>query len=325
MKTSPSASAARGKLLPWIILMIAGVPWGYTFILTITALTNGDHPFAIAYWQTITGVVLLIGLNLIRRKPLLPFDRFHIVFYLVCGLLGTSLPGVLYLYAAEHLQAGVLAIALATVPMMTFGLACALKLEAYATLRMIGLGLGCGAILMLTVPETGLPDPEAWPWVIVAIGAACCYALENVFLGKYLPEHDDPFLILTGMMLAGVILLTPIVFVSGTFFLPNWPLDTVGWSVFGMAAINVMSYGLFILLIRLSGPVFASQMGYVVTIAGVAWGIAIFGESHSLWFWGALAAMLAGLTFVRPRKDDEVVAIAHPGDHIVDQVPPDDA
>ena len=54
-----------------------------------------------------------------------------------------------------------------------------------------------------------------------------------------------------------------------------------------------------------AAPVFASQMGYVVTLAGIAWGIVIFGEQHSLWFWGALVLMMLGLTLVQPRKDED--------------------
>ena len=317
--------APRSKLLPWAILMIAGIPWGVTFVLTILALTNGDHPIGIAFWQTLTGVILLIALNAIRRKPLLPFDRFHMTFYVVCGVLGTALPTVLYLYAAEHLQAGVLSIALATVPMATFGLACLMRLEGFAWLRMSGLMLGIGAILMITIPDTGLPNPGAWAWVVVAVAASSCYAIENVFIGKYLPDDDDPFMILTGMMTAGVLLLVPAVIAMDAWFVPAFPPDTVGWSILGMAFINVLAYGLFILLIRVAGAVFASQMGYVVTLAGVAWGIVIFGEQHSLWFWGALLTMMVGLTFVRPRKDDDtIVAVAHPGDHIVDRPPSDE-
>jgi drug/metabolite transporter (DMT)-like permease len=42
-------------------------------------------------------------------------------------------------------------------------------------------------------------------------------------------------------------------------------------------------------------------MAYVVTLSGIVWGIAIFGEQHSLWIWAALAAMMAALILVTPR------------------------
>ena len=50
-----------------------------------------------------------------------------------------------------------------------------------------------------------------------------------------------------------------------------------------------------------SGPVFASQCAYVVTLAGVLWGILIYGEAHSTWVWASLVVMIIALSLVRPR------------------------
>jgi drug/metabolite transporter (DMT)-like permease len=56
----------------------------------------------------------------------------------------------------------------------------------------------------------------------------------------------------------------------------------------------------FVKLIKNHGPVFASQVNYIVTISGVAWGFIIFSESHSSQFWFALGLILCGLFCVRP-------------------------
>ena len=63
---------------------------------------------------------------------------------------------------------------------------------------------------------------------------------------------------------------------------------------------------LYIYLIGQAGPVFASQVAYAVTLAGVLWGMALFGERHSPWIWLSLALMLAGLALVTPRKRERV-------------------
>ena len=55
-------------------------------------------------------------------------------------------------------------------------------------------------------------------------------------------------------------------------------------------------------MIRTAGPVFASQTAYVITLAGVFWGMALLGERHSVYVWAALALMLLGLALVRPRN-----------------------
>ena len=59
---------------------------------------------------------------------------------------------------------------------------------------------------------------------------------------------------------------------------------------------------MFIYLITYAGAVFATQVAYLVAISGVAWGIIIFDEHHSIWVWLSLASILTGLILIRPRK-----------------------
>ena len=101
------------------------------------------------------------------------------------------------------------------------------------------------------------------------------------------------------------VFLAPVVLATDTFVPLAFPWGVVEWSVMGMMAVNAASYSVFFYLIQIAGPVFATQMSYVVTVAGVAWGIAIFGEQHSLWIWGALGLMFVGLVLVTPRGDSD--------------------
>lgn len=291
------------RLFPWIILLIAGVPWSLTFVLAIVAMERGDHPIGVGFWQALVGTVLLFIYNASRGKPWIPISKFYLIFYAVCGVAGTTLPQTLLLFAAEHLSAGVISITAATTPMLTFALAFVFRLEGFAWTRLLGILLGCTAILFVTIPETSLPDPSVWPWVLVAVLASVSFSGENIIISKFLPTDDDPFVILGGMLAAGTLLTVPLMIATDAMMIPAWPPEAVEWSILGMAVINVLAYGLFVYLIGLTGPVFASQLGYVITIAGIAWGMIIFAEEHSLWFWGALALMLVGLTLVRPREN----------------------
>jgi hypothetical protein len=58
------------------------------------------------------------------------------------------------------------------------------------------------------------------------------------------------------------------------------------------------------------GAVFASQTAYLITIAGVLWGMLLLHEHHSLWIWAAMLAMCAGVALVtrrRPRPAGEAL------------------
>jgi drug/metabolite transporter (DMT)-like permease len=117
-----------------------------------------------------------------------------------------------------------------------------------------------------------------------------------------MPDTADPFMVAGGMHLMATAILAPVVLASGSFVTLAWPWGEVEWAIVGLSALNALAYSLFIYLVNRAGPVFASQTAYVVTLSGVFWGMAIFGEAHSTWVWLSLFVMLAGLAMVTPRK-----------------------
>ena len=85
-------------------------------------------------------------------------------------------------------------------------------------------------------------------------------------------------------------------------FFPAFPFGTLEWSVLALSIITAVAYTLFITVINIAGPVFASQTGYLVTLGGVVWGMVLFGETHSPWVWASVVTMMMGLALVTPRK-----------------------
>ena len=295
---------AGAALWSYALLLFAGGLWGVTFSLAKLATESGAHPLGINFWQALFGSLMLLAFIAIRRSGL-PLDRTHLAFYLICGLLGTVIPGALLFYAARHLPAGVLSITIATVPIMTYLLAFVVRLDRLTPARMLGVVLGILGVILIATPESSLPDPATAPWVVAAVIAAACYAAENLFIAARKPADSGAVTVLCGMLLMGTLVMAPVVVATGSFVALPWsPFDwgQVELSILGMAAINVISYGLFVYLVTRSGPVFASQTAYVVTLSGVFWGIALFAEQHSLWIWAALLLMMAGLTLVKPRE-----------------------
>ena len=97
----------------------------------------------------------------------------------------------------------------------------------------------------------------------------------------------------------------PVAISNDALFLPKFPFGVIEWTVVGLGLITTIAYTMFVMTIERAGPLFASQVGYVVTLAGVFWGMLLFGESHSAWVWVSLLTMLAGLALVSPRKASE--------------------
>ena len=297
----PAASESVDRLRAWVLLLGSGVIWGASFSLAKIATSGGAHPLGITLWQGVLGTVLLFGVILVRRQRI-PLDRRHIEFYVVCGLLGTAIPGTLFFYAAAQIPAGILSIAVGTVPLLTFVFAIALKLDRFSAAKVMGLLFGMTAIVMIAAPDASLPGPDDTFWLFIGLAAAACYAIENAYIAARRPGDSDAFTVLFGMLTAAAIILAPIVLATDTFVPLALPWASVEWAIFAMSIINIVAYGTFVYLITYAGPVFASQEAYVVTLAGVFWGIVIFDETHSAWVWGALMSMIVGLFLIAPRN-----------------------
>ena len=287
-------------ILPYALVLVAGAIWGITFSLARIAAEADLHPIGLGFWQALGGGVVLALVSLFRgRWPRL--DGSNLFRFTVIALLGTAVPGVLYFYAARHVPAGILAITIALVPMMTYALSLFLGIDRRSTIRLIGVALGFAAMVVLSRPEA-LPDPGIAIWIGVALMAAVCYTLENIFVELKVPDDTDMVCLLMGGMIVATIIMLPVVVAADAFVPLSYPFNIAELSVLAMILVNSFAYVVFLYLIKSSGAVFASMMGYVVTISGVGWGIWLFQERHSLLIWIALGLMLAGMALVRPRE-----------------------
>lgn len=285
----------------WIyaVMVFCGGIWGLVPTLARTAVAGGASPFGLTWWQGIGGGGVLLVVTLLRGRRL-PLDRKHLTLYGFCGVMGTILPTMALFYAARHVDAGIMAILMSAVPIVAYLIALALRIDRLQWGRSTGIALGIAGVALLVLPgsETAATDPL---WVLVALLIPCGYAAENIFVAVRSPRDTDTTTLVCGMVLTGGIIMTPIVLATGTFYPLTWPFDAAAWSVIGIFIVNILSYGAFLSLIFLAGPVFASMSGYFTVLSGILWGMAVLGESHGLWFWAALVTMLAGMALVRER------------------------
>jgi drug/metabolite transporter (DMT)-like permease len=186
-------------------------------------------------------------------------------------------------------------------PMATLLLALPLGIERPDLRRLTGLGLGAAAILLIVTPEASLPEPGQAVWVALPVIVALSYAGENIYLAAARPPGIDALTILCGLFWGALVLLTPLMLVSDAWF-DITRLGPPEQAIFANSALHMGAYFGFIWLIGQAGPVFASQVAYVVTASGVILGMIVYAERHSPWIWAALALMFAGLALVKPKR-----------------------
>jgi len=285
----------------WLFLIVTGIGWGGSISLTKIAAESDYHPMTLVFWQLVIATIALMGWMKAKRIKL-PLSTGHLMFYTIAGVLGTALPNSLAYYIAPNLPAGVISISYAFVPMMTFALAVLLRVESFNFLRLFGVALGFIAILLLIIPNASFSGAIGPFWVLLVILAGFCYSCESVYAKRFMPEKDHPLTILTGMTVASLLIVSPIMLAGNISFAIQNFLSTTELALILSSLIHVGCYAGYLHLVRQTGAIFASQVAYIVTLSGVFWGMLIFSETYSVWTWGALAMAVAGLALVRPRK-----------------------
>jgi drug/metabolite transporter (DMT)-like permease len=97
-----------------------------------------------------------------------------------------------------------------------------------------------------------------------------------------------------------VILTLPLAAATGALVAPRG-FGPAEQALLAISPINLLAYVAYVWLAARAGAVFASQIGYVVTISGVFWGAMLLGERPGPVIWLSLGLMLAGISLVRPR------------------------
>ena len=156
-------------------------------------------------------------------------------------------------------------------------------------------------VAILPHGTSSLPDPSMAGWVLAGFAAPILYAIANIFIDRKRPKTGDSITFAVGMLWGTAILILPLAIYTGDFYVPALPLNAADWVLFAhMLIAGVAFYGLFE-LIRMSGPTYASQLTYVVTLTGIVVGIFVFDEIHSIWIWAGTAMVLSGVGLVNIR------------------------
>jgi drug/metabolite transporter (DMT)-like permease len=296
------------RLSSALALLAIGLAWGSTIPLSKIAVSSGHRPLGLIFWQLLFSSVVLVAISVGRGvKPRL--HRPILLFFLVVGLLGTILPNSFSYLAISQLPAGVMAIIIASVPMFSLAIANTLRIERFSVIRSAGVLLGAVAVSVLILPETSLPEPEKAIFVLLALVAPFCYGMEGNYIATRGPRGVDAATTLLGASVLGTFIAAPLALATGSWVDLFTPWQAPEWALLLNSLFHVGAYTGYIWLVGMAGPVFSSQVSYVVTLAGVFFSAMILNEGYSSWVWAALVLMLAGLALVRPgaaERADEI-------------------
>ena len=302
------------RWIPLLMLLALGAMWGGNPNFSKALGIEGISPPAIVFWQTLGAGSILLAVCAIRRIPL-PLDRKALIYYAFIGWVCIDMAYMTVVIVVRHIPVGSLAVITVLSPLLTYVFAIVLQLERPQILRVTGILIGLGGVAVLVLPRGSLPSEDALPYALLGLLVPAGYAAGNVFAEIGRPKGADNVALAAGTMIfanigGGVIAL------ANDSFHPAWQSLGRGEALLaGYAVTTAVAFMFFLGIVSRAGAVYLGQVGYLVTLAGIGWGMLFFGERHGPWLWLAVAVVFCGVALVNfgPRRPGPRATITQEG------------
>jgi len=279
----------------WVLLILLSLIWGSSFILmkrgleSFTAIQVGALRVSIA-----SAVLLLFG-----YKHLKIINRKNVIQLFLAGLLGNFLPAFLFAKAQSQLDSGITGILNSLVPLFTVLVGFFLFKIKVKGSQVLGILIGLVGTLILILKGAEMNSSSNYYYVLFVIAATLSYAINSNLIKKYLGNEKALSITVSAFSMFLIPSLI-ILFYTGFFTEYTFQVDqNVSLIYISILAIvgTAISVAMFNQLIKISSPVFATSVTYLIPIVAVMW--AVFdGESlHWLQFLGT-AIILSGVYLV---------------------------
>jgi drug/metabolite transporter (DMT)-like permease len=267
-------------------------------------MLHGVEPLGYSFWQSL-GPAIFLSVVLILRKTALPLSSAHIRYYILSGLFGIALPNTIMYFSAAHLPAGILAVLVNTVPLITYPLALLFAQEKFSIWRLLAVLIGVTGIMILVLPGAEFNPQHFFPWGLIVLLTPLSFAFVSIYIAAFRPPQGDSLAFSAGMLITSAIALMPLMLLTHSFQ-PLWlPMNTTQWLILLEILLSSIGYILFFMLIKRAGPVYYSLVGCVVSLTGLFWGWLLFDEQFDLQSSVAIFCILAAIILItlKPRQN----------------------
>ena len=180
-----------------------------------------------------------------------------------------------------------------------------MKLEQPKLKRFAGLAIGLIGIGLILFFSRSVVVDGNWLWFLVALIIPITYGAEDIYIATSKPARFDNIALYGVTAATSAMLLLPLAIAFDDFIPLRMLWGQTAYIVVLMSAVVCLAMVLNMTLITSTGPVFASQVGYATTAAGIGWSVALLGEYIPPLTWVALGLVVVGLIMVEPKHEAE--------------------
>lgn len=270
----------------WIILISLVIVWGSSFILIKKALLYFDAD-EVGILRVTISFLFLLPLAIKRLKRI---DRKTMIYLIINGLVSSLIPAILFAFAQTKIDSSLAGTLNSLTPLFTLILGILffnIKARWYTIVGVL-IGLSGAIGLIYASSEQGFVLNMKYAFLIII--ATICYAFSVNFIKVYLKSLDALSITIFTFFYVGIPLFFYVLFFSD---IPT-KLYTQSDALAGLGYLSILSIagtGLALIafnkLIKISSPVFASSVTYIIPVMAIIWGIIdgeVFKPAYIFWF-----------------------------------------
>ncbi len=293
------------KMKSYFYLLAIGLLWGSQFIFMHQAVADFS-PFVVAAGRAIFGFITLwILCKFLNLKS----EKLKVGTYMVVALLDATLPFILVAWGQQFVDSAIASVLMGTIPFMTILLApLVISGEKITKWGISSVTLGFAGVLVLFAPQLTAAGSAGLMGSVAILSGAACFALGMLIIKRLTNEH--PILVARNILACSAIQLSVVAAFTVDFQAISFTSSSLGALVLLGVFCTGLVYFLFMSLIQLSGPTFASLSNYLVPMFGVLLGALWLGEQVSGTMAISLVMILGSVALNQWGKGREQTALA---------------
>lgn len=283
-------------LTSWLILLLLSLVWGSSFILIKKSLVYFTAT-EVGLLRVVLSFLFLLPVALVQVRNI---SWRYFIYLSISGLVGSLIPALLFAKAQTVISSGLAGTLNSLTPLFTliFGiLFFHLKVRWYNTLGVVMALAGAVGLIYIS---SGQHFSFHSGYAFLVVLATTCYAFNVNFIKTFLKDLSSLTITTFSFFYIGIpVTVYVLLFSNVPHKLINDTETHAGLlyllilSVVGTALALVV----FNKLIKISSPVFASSVTYLIPVVALAWGI-IDGEMFRFSYFLSFLFILAGIFLV---------------------------
>ena len=294
------------NLQAYTLLALQGIVWGSSFQAIKYAL-EGFGPVSIAAGRIVIAALVLLAYALMKGDRL-PRSASIWMSFLLIGFFNCALPFMLIPWGEQTLDSGRAAIFMATGPLIAILLAHFTssneRITRYKTIGFLMGFIGVLCVIGLDTFTKGVGDllPQ-----LAIIAAAASYVISGAMVKRLAGMSSA--MVAAGVLIGGCIVTIPAsLLLKNPFTQANQSSDLSSTAIIALVYLGLIPTGAAFLvrfyLIRQYGYTFVAQVGYLVPLFSVLFGVILFGEAMTLALFIGLFLILGGVLLSRRGEQD---------------------